>query len=92
MSRQPNIIPGIALKTHLPINVRAKLDLHPFSEVEGRVPKGAYQKFLVEIINQYFDSRLLDLAPYTGELPGMNVIRGSQSSIDLVKASLEARK
>jgi len=89
MSRHPNIVPSISLKTNLPIDIRTKLDLHLFSELEGRVPHGAYQKFLVEIINQYFDSRHLDLAPYLGTLPTVAVIRGAPMVIDLLKDKLE---
>ena len=54
MTRQPNVIRPIKLTTTLPEDVRAKLDLHLYSEAEGRVPKGAIQAFLIERIREYF--------------------------------------
>lgn len=39
----------------LPESIRAKLDLLLFSEVEGRVPHGSYQRFIIERIKEFFD-------------------------------------
>lgn len=52
--RQPNIVRPTKLTMALPEDIRAKLDLHLWSDVEGRVPKGAYQKFFLERINEFF--------------------------------------
>lgn len=57
MSRPYNIIRPTKLTLHLPEDVRAKLDLLLFSSVEGRIPKGAYQKFFIERINEFFAKR-----------------------------------
>lgn len=57
MARRPNILRPITLNTTLPEDLRAKLDLHLFSEVEGRVPKGAYQRLITELLNQYFNRK-----------------------------------
>ena len=54
MARHPNIIRPVKLTINLPEDVRTKLDVLLFSAVEGRVPKGAYQAFFVERINEYF--------------------------------------
>ena len=54
MSRPPNILRPIPLKTSLPEDVWLRLTSHLYSPVEKRVPKGAYQKFLVDRINEYF--------------------------------------
>lgn len=89
MGHPLNIVPCIALKTTLPIDIRAKLDLHLFSDVEGRVPKGAYQRLLVELLNQYFDNKALDLSPYIGVLPGTHIVKGSPHTIGILKAILE---
>ena len=48
------IIRPTRLETSLPEDIRAKLDLHLYSEVEGRVPFGAYQRFLIERIQEFF--------------------------------------
>ena len=55
MSRRPNVIPPTRLTLRLPEDVRAKLDLHLFSELEGRVPQGRYQEFFLARIKEYFD-------------------------------------
>lgn len=55
--KKPKIIRPVKLTTNLPEDVRAKLDLHLYSEVEGRVPFGAYQRFLVERIQEFFSER-----------------------------------
>ena len=51
--RPANIIRPSKLTTTLPEDLRAKLDLHLWSELEQRVPVGAYQRFLVERIVEY---------------------------------------
>lgn len=52
--RRPSIIRPVPLTTAFPEDIRAKLDLYLWSESEQRVPKGAYQKFLVERIRAFF--------------------------------------
>lgn len=52
--KTPKIIRPSKLTIHLPEDIRARLDLHLYSEVEGRIPFGAYQRFLSERINEYF--------------------------------------
>lgn len=53
--KRPNIIRPVKLTTNLPENLRAKLDLYLYSPVEGRVPHGAYNKFLVELLTKFFN-------------------------------------
>lgn len=53
--RPPNVMRPVQLTTNIPEDLRAKLDLHLFSAVEGRVPHGAYSKFLGERIREFFD-------------------------------------
>ena len=64
MARPPSIIPKKHLHTTLPHDIAARLDLFLWSEVEGRVPSGAYQEFLCDRIREFFDQRKLDLAPF----------------------------
>jgi hypothetical protein len=54
MPRRPNIDRPTRLELKLPESLRAKLDLHLFSEVEGRVPKGGYQAFFEQRIREFF--------------------------------------
>lgn len=53
MARQPNILRPTKLTMHLPEDVRAKLDLYLWSDVEGKVPKGAYSRFFTQLINEH---------------------------------------
>jgi hypothetical protein len=57
MPRRPNIIRPVRLITTFPEDIRTKLDLFLYSPIEGRVPKGAYQKFLIERIQEFFAAR-----------------------------------
>jgi hypothetical protein len=85
MPRRPAVDRPIQLTTTLPESVRALLDLHLWSEVEGRVPKGAYQAFLLERIREHFDWQSLDLAPFGLE----GFVRGPRDSIDALIRKLE---
>ena len=48
------IIPSVKLTLMLPADVILKMNLHLFSPAQARVPKGAYQVFLSQLINDYF--------------------------------------
>jgi len=93
MARQPNIQRPIKLTTTLPEDIRGKLDLHLFSDAEGRVPKGAYQGFLIERIKDFFENvATLDLAEYLeGIPPGVYTIHTRRSTLDLLIKALESK-
>lgn len=55
MPRPQNILRPIRLHTAFPEDIRAKMDLHLFSQVEGRVPHGAYQQFLIRLVREFFE-------------------------------------
>ncbi len=86
-----NVIPTVYTGVRLPEDLRAKMDLHLFSEAEQRVPKGAHQRFISQLLREFFDSKSLDLAPYTGTLPETFKIRGSPRSVDTLISLLEER-
>jgi hypothetical protein len=73
-----SIIRPVKLTTTFPEDIRVKLDLHLFSLVEGRVPKGAYQAFLLERIRAFFSHKQLQLP--TGEW-----VEGSPEAIAFVE-------
>ena len=52
--RKPNIQRPVSLHTTLPEDLWTRLTLHLYSEVEGKVPKGAYQSFIIDRIREYF--------------------------------------
>lgn len=95
MPRQPNLIPSRLLHTSIPEPDLARLDLHLFSPLEGRVPKGAYQGWIVERIREFFGWKQLDLAPWADSPPGAFVLRGEPEAIralekTLIELSLDA--
>ena len=90
MARPRNIRPSRSLNTHLDEELMVLLDLHLFSELEGRVPKGAYQTFFNAMLHRYFNSVALDLSPYVGALPGEQTVRGSPEAVAKLKEVLES--
>lgn len=87
MPRKPDVIRPTLLHMSIPEDVRAKLDLYLFSELEGRVPKGAYQRFFTERIQEFFGWRRLDLAPY-GLPPGF-FVSGPKEMLDHLETHLK---
>ena len=85
--RKPNIERPVPLLLKLPESRRAKVDLYLFSELEGRVPKGKYLQFFVERIDEFFDSKALDLAPF-GFAPGY-FVRGPKDMIEALERKLK---
>lgn len=91
MSRRPNPIPSLQLNVALPLDVHTRLSAHLYSELEQRVPHGAYQKFLVELIRERFDGSALDLAPFIEGLPaGVFRVSGTVEAIACLRMQLEA--
>lgn len=89
MPRKAEIDKRVSLYLMLPMSVRGRLDMHLYSELENRVPQGAYQAFFLERIRDFFDSRSIDLAPYLGTEEGIAVVRGSPETIEQLKRRLE---
>ncbi|HQR20771.1 MAG TPA: hypothetical protein PKV98_07885 [Burkholderiaceae bacterium] len=90
--RKPNVEPSLATNLHLPESVRTRLDLLLHSPLEGRVPKGAYQRFFLERLTEFFGTRQLDLSPYVSSLPGERVVRGSPETLAVLEAALQAKQ
>lgn len=53
--RPASVIPAVKFHIRLPVDVKVQLDLYLFSELEGRVPYGAYTKFFEERAREFFD-------------------------------------
>lgn len=52
--RPPNVIPSMRINLLLPADIKARLDLHLFSEVECCIPKGAYARFFETLTRDFF--------------------------------------
>jgi hypothetical protein len=90
--RKPSLEPSTTTNLSLPESERARLDILLYSEVEGRVPKGAYRLFFLERLADYFETRALDLSPYVGSLPGERVVRGHPQTLAVLEAALKAKQ
>ena len=91
MPRKPEIDRPTHLHLSLPTTLRARLDVHLFSELEKRVPKGAYQGFFIERTREFFEHRQLDLAPFiVNAEPGAFVIQGSPAALEALVRRLKA--
>lgn len=53
MGRRKNITPSIEKTICLPIDLVVKVDLVLYSELEDRVPFGAWQKLITELLNRW---------------------------------------
>ena len=87
MPRRPNLERPVKLTLSLPETWRTRLDLQLFSPLEGRVPQGRYQEFFLERLQEFFNYRKLDLAPYG--LPPGYYITGPHEMIAALEAKLK---
>lgn len=88
MPRQPNLIRPALLHVSLPETELARLQLHLYSEVEQRVPKSAYQVWILERIREFFGWKQLDLAPWADSPPGAFIVRGEPEAIRALEKTL----
>jgi hypothetical protein len=87
--RKPLVEPSIPTHLHLPASWRTKLDLILYSPVEGRIPKGAYQRFFLNRLVEFFDTREMDLGPYLGSLPREHLLRARPATIEALTRLLQ---
>lgn len=88
MPRPKSAVPKHLLKAMIPQELRARLDLLLYSELEARVPLGRYSEFITERLQEYFSWETLDLGLY-GFGQGYYV-RGPKAMIEALKEKLNA--
>lgn len=90
MPKPPNLIPSKQLNVALPLPLLTQLNLELYSELEGRVPHGAYSRFLVELIRRHFAEQVIDIGPrISPHLPsGVFLVRGEPSTLELLEKEL----
>ena len=91
MAKHPNLIPSQPLNVALPLPLYTQLSAHLYSELEGRVPHGAYSRFMIDLLRGHFTAAVLDLAPFAASIPGAFVIQGSPEAVAVLKKLLESR-
>lgn len=55
MPRIKQVTPSIDKHIHLPAELVARVELELFSELEGKVPFGAWQQFITKLIKEHFE-------------------------------------
>lgn len=58
MARPKKTIRTVYKNIGLPEDLAAKMELHLYSEVEGRIPFGAQQEFLTKLLQDFFEPKL----------------------------------
>ena len=86
--KRPNVIPSQPLNVALPLPLYTQLGAHLFSELEQRVPHGAYSRFMIDLLRGYFTEQSVDLAPWAGSAPGAFLVRGSPEAIAALRKLL----
>ena len=88
MAKHPNLIPSQQLNVALPQPLYVQLCAHLFSDLEQRVPHGAFSRFLTDRLREYFTAEHLDLAPFINSDIGAFVVNGSPEAITALKERL----
>lgn len=89
MSRRPNVVPSQLLNLSIPLDVHSKMTIHLYSDLEQRVPYGAYAAFLSERVREFFSSARLDLAPFINGDPGAFIVTGPPEAIAVLEKALK---
>jgi len=89
MARPAAVDPAIPLTVHVPAEAYRKMTIHLFSELEGRVPRGAYASFLGQLIRAFFSSAYLDISEHTMADAGTYVVHGNAETLEILKSMLE---
>lgn len=89
MPRKAEIDRPVKLHTALPESLRTRLDLFLWSEVEGKVPKGKHQEFIIARIVAFFNSRRLELQPYG--FPEGFFVEGPKEMIEALEARMKEK-
>lgn len=58
MSRPKKTVRTVYKNIGLPEDLVLKIDLELFSDLEGRIPLGAQQRFFTKLVREHFDSKL----------------------------------
>lgn len=92
MPKRPNLIPSLPLNTVIPLPLYTQLAAQLYSDLEQRVPHGAYSRFIAERLREYFATEALDLAEYLRVPQDTHLVRGSSAAIaalrELIKQGL----
>jgi len=86
MPRPKHLTPKSHLHITLDAELRAKLDATVWSDLEGKIPAAALQRFIEARLREYFTDVRVDLA---GMVLGAGVVSGSPGTITALLDHLE---
>ena len=89
MPPKAKIVPNKHIHTTIDAKLADRIDAFLFSELEGRIPKGAMQAFLTKQIQEFFSHKELDLSPFVGSMPNEFVVRGTPEAINALTTTLK---
>lgn len=89
MPRPKSLTPSAELRIAISQDLRTRLDEMLFSELEDRVPHGAYSRFFNLMLTQVLIFKTLDLSPFLGTNPGEAIVRADPATLTRLKAHLE---
>lgn len=89
MPRPKSVEPSERVYFHLPAALHTKVKLALFSEVEGRVPYGAWADLLIPLINERFSHSHLDLGPFLGKPAGTFIVKGEPTVLAMLETYLK---
>lgn len=92
MPRKAAVTPNRDIHVWLPADLKTRAELLLYSEVEGRVPKGAWQGLITKLLREYFDHKPLDLSPFLDAMPGVHVITGPVHTLSALLIHLEKER
>lgn len=87
MSRPAALVPNAHLHIRLAPDLKAKLDLLLFSELEARIPKGAHKDFIESRLREFFDWQVQSLERFG--LPDGYFIAGPKEMVQALTNKLE---
>lgn len=86
MPRRPAVIPNYELKVCISQDLFTKLALELWSDVESRVPHGAYKAFFEARLREWFTRSRLDLAEIVPGLPpGTHQVSADEETLNLLR-------
>lgn len=83
------IRPARALTTHLDEELLAKVDLLLVDDVEGKVPKGAYQRLFTTLLQRMFEEEEMDIGPELNQPFGIYKIRATPATLAALRQRLK---
>ena len=75
----------------LPPDLAARMELHLYSEAEQRIPYAEKQRFISQLMREFFGRASLDLGTYFHELPPGSTVHGIPPVVEALKEALEAK-